>query len=85
MSPDRRRLAKVIDPTSATDDLPELTDPLVVVAFEGWNDAGDAATGAVEHLELIWDAKPLAALRAPSVAEVRRSRRDGAADVGLQG
>ena len=35
---------------------------MVVVAFEGWNDAGDAATGAVEHLELIWDAKPLAAL-----------------------
>src|SRR3954464_8728369 len=59
---DRRRLAGVIDPTSAADDLPQLTDPLVVVAFEGWNDAGDAATGAVEHLELIWDAKPLAAL-----------------------
>jgi hypothetical protein len=52
----------VIDPTSTSDDLPPLTDPLVVVAFEGWNDAGDAATGAVEHLELIWDAKPLAAL-----------------------
>ncbi len=44
------------------DSLPELTDPVVVAAFEGWNDAGDAATGAVEHLELIWDATPLAAL-----------------------
>ena len=44
------------------DSLPELTDPVVVAAFEGWNDAGDAATGAVEHLELIWDASPLAAL-----------------------
>jgi hypothetical protein len=52
----------VIDPKSAADDLPELDDPVVVVAFEGWNDAGDAATGAVEHLELIWDADPLAAL-----------------------
>jgi proteasome assembly chaperone (PAC2) family protein len=60
--PDRRRLARVIEPKSTADDLPQLTDPLVVVAFEGWNDAGDAATGAVEHLELIWDAKPLAAL-----------------------
>jgi proteasome assembly chaperone (PAC2) family protein len=59
---DRRRLAKVIDPTSTSADLPELTDPMVVVAFEGWNDAGDAATGAVEHLELTWNAKPLAAL-----------------------
>jgi len=52
----------VIDPQSPSEDLPQLSDPLVVVAFEGWNDAGDAATGAVEHLELIWDAKPLAAL-----------------------
>jgi proteasome assembly chaperone (PAC2) family protein len=52
----------VIDPKSTADDLPELDDPVVVVAFEGWNDAGDAATGAVEHLELIWDAEPLAAL-----------------------
>src|ERR671926_133747 len=51
-----------MDPKSAAADLPELTDPVVVVAFEGWNDAGDAATGAVEHLELIWDATPLAAL-----------------------
>src|SRR5688572_527520 len=61
-TPDRRRLAEVIDPTSAAEDLPQLNDPLVVVAFEGWNDAGDAATGAVEHLELTWKAKPLAAL-----------------------
>ncbi|WP_137159115.1 PAC2 family protein [Blastococcus sp. CCUG 61487] len=52
----------MIDPKSTSDDLPDLTDPVVVAAFEGWNDAGDAATGAVEHLELIWDAKPLAAL-----------------------
>ncbi|MGY1812440.1 PAC2 family protein [Blastococcus sp. SYSU D00820] len=52
----------MIDPKSAPEDLPELTDPVVVVAFEGWNDAGDAATGALEHLELIWDATPLAAL-----------------------
>ena len=38
---------------------PELTNPVLVAAFEGWNDAGDAATGAVEHLELVWDAQPL--------------------------
>jgi proteasome assembly chaperone (PAC2) family protein len=41
---------------------PELADPMMIAAFEGWNDAGDAATGAVEHLELIWDAKPLTSL-----------------------
>jgi proteasome assembly chaperone (PAC2) family protein len=43
-------------------DLPTLRDPVLVAAFEGWNDAADAATGAVEHLELIWDAEPLAEL-----------------------
>jgi proteasome assembly chaperone (PAC2) family protein len=42
--------------------VPELVDPLLVAAFEGWNDAGDAATAAVEHLESIWSATPLAAL-----------------------
>ena len=36
-----------------------LRDPVVVAAFEGWNDAGDAATAAVEHLELVWEARPL--------------------------
>ena len=38
---------------------PELVDPIVVAAFEGWNDAGDAASGAIEHLELVWDAQPI--------------------------
>lgn len=38
---------------------PELIEPVLVAAFEGWNDAGDAASGAVEHLELVWDAQPL--------------------------
>ena len=44
------------------EDWPELTAPVLVGAFEGWNDAGDGATSGVEHLELIWDAKPLAAI-----------------------
>ncbi|MFI5045784.1 MAG: PAC2 family protein [Acidimicrobiia bacterium] len=29
---------------------PELRNPLLVAAFEGWNDAGDAATGAADWL-----------------------------------
>lgn len=52
----------MIDPKSTSADLPELTDPMVVVAFEGWNDAGDAATMAVEHLEQVWSATPVLAL-----------------------
>lgn len=32
---------------------------MVVCAFEGWNDAGDAATAAIEHLQLTWEATEL--------------------------
>ena len=32
---------------------PDLTAPVLIAAFEGWNDAGDAATGVVEHLDRI--------------------------------
>lgn len=38
---------------------PALREPVLIAAFEGWNDAADAATTAVEHLALIWDATPL--------------------------
>jgi proteasome assembly chaperone (PAC2) family protein len=39
-----------------------LRAPVLVAAFEGWNDAGDAATSAVEHLEQSWEAQAVAAL-----------------------
>ncbi len=42
--------------------VPELVDPVLIAAFEGWNDAGDAATAAVEHLERTWSATLLAML-----------------------
>ncbi|MGB3894023.1 PAC2 family protein [Mycolicibacter sinensis] len=38
---------------------PELRDTIVVAAFEGWNDAGDAASDAVQHLNDIWEARLL--------------------------
>ena len=41
------------------DGVPDLDDPVLVAAFEGWNDAGEAATGVVEHLEEAWQAVPL--------------------------
>ena len=36
-----------------------LVDPVMIAAFEGWTDAGEAASSALEHLELTWDAEPL--------------------------
>ena len=38
---------------------PELHNTIVVAAFEGWNDAGDAASDALEHLDAIWEADPI--------------------------
>ena len=40
-------------------DLPELSNTIIVAAFEGWNDAGDAASDALEHLDAIWEAEPI--------------------------
>ncbi len=36
--------------------------PVLVAAFEGWNDAGDAATGAIEHLWERWNATTIASI-----------------------
>jgi proteasome assembly chaperone (PAC2) family protein len=35
---------------------PTLDRPILIAAFDGWNDAGDAATWAVRHLAQRWDA-----------------------------
>jgi len=37
-------------------------ESLLVAAFEGWNDAGSAASHALEHLAHIWNAQEYAAL-----------------------
>jgi proteasome assembly chaperone (PAC2) family protein len=34
--------------------IPILRDPLMVIAFSGWNDGAEAATGAIEHLLSAW-------------------------------
>ena len=39
---------------------PTLRRPVVVAAFTGWNDAGDAASNSVRHLVESWGATPLA-------------------------
>ncbi len=44
------------------EDLPELHEPVMIAAFEGWNDAGEAASAVIEHLADIWDAEPIAAM-----------------------
>ena len=40
----------------------ELRDPVLIAAFRGWNDAGDAASFAAEHLARAWSAERLASI-----------------------
>ncbi|WP_040160850.1 PAC2 family protein [Mobilicoccus massiliensis] len=44
------------------EDLPELRRPIVVAAFEGWNDAGEAASSVIAHLADVWGAEAVAAV-----------------------
>jgi proteasome assembly chaperone (PAC2) family protein len=39
---------------------PNLHRPVLIAAFEGWNDAGDASSNAVRWLHERWDAEPFA-------------------------
>ena len=45
-------------------ELPVLRKPMLIAAFRGWNDAGEAATLAVRHLIESWSAQPFASIDA---------------------
>ncbi len=40
----------------------KLRSPILVAAFRGWNDAGDAATFAAQHLGKVWSAEKIASI-----------------------
>jgi proteasome assembly chaperone (PAC2) family protein len=44
------------------EEYPPLRAPILIAAFEGWNDAADAASGVLDHLIKVWDAKLVAAI-----------------------
>ncbi len=44
------------------DDVRDLVDPVVIAAFEGWNDAGDAASSVIDHLMEVWSAEVIGAI-----------------------
>ncbi|GIL34462.1 PAC2 family protein [Phycicoccus sp. DTK01] len=44
------------------EDIGDLHDPVMIAAFEGWNDAGEAASSVLEHLADVWGAEVVAAL-----------------------
>lgn len=44
------------------EDVPELRSPVLIAAFEGWNDAADAASSVIDHLMKVWNARVVAAI-----------------------
>ncbi len=53
---------------------PRLRAPVLVAAFTGWNDAGDAASLAVKYLGDGWDASPLASVDPEEFFEFQATR-----------
>jgi proteasome assembly chaperone (PAC2) family protein len=43
-------------------DRPRLRRPVLIAAFEGWNDAADSASTAVRYLRDLWSAQPFATI-----------------------
>ncbi len=44
------------------EDVAPLVRPVMIAAFEGWNDAAGAATGVLDHLIDVWDARLVGAI-----------------------
>ena len=44
------------------EDIDDLVEPVVIAAFEGWNDAADAASSVIDHLIKVWDARIIGAI-----------------------
>jgi proteasome assembly chaperone (PAC2) family protein len=44
------------------EEIDDLVEPVVIAAFEGWNDAADAASAVVDHLIKVWDARIIGAI-----------------------
>ncbi len=44
------------------EDVAPLRSPVLIAAFEGWNDAADAASGVLDHLLKVWDSTLVAVI-----------------------
>jgi hypothetical protein len=56
------------------DDRPQLRQPVLVAAFEGWNDAGNAASETVAYLSRAWDGSKFAAFDSEELFDFTSSR-----------
>ena len=51
-----------------------LRDPVLLAAFEGWNDAADAASATLDHLATVWKARTVASLDADDYYDFQVNR-----------
>src|SRR6516165_11015091 len=56
------------------DSRPELRQPTMIAAFDGWTDAGNAATGAASYLSKRWGAEPFASIEAEEFFDFTQRR-----------
>jgi proteasome assembly chaperone (PAC2) family protein len=74
----------VIEFEGSRDELPELLNPVMLCAFEGWNDAGDAASGAILHLEDVWSATQIGAFDPEDYYDFQVNRPEVAIEDGVR-
>ena len=60
--PRDRGLRPRLDGVIELEEIDGLVDPVVIAAFEGWNDAADAASSVVDHLMRVWNARIVGAI-----------------------
>ncbi|MDH4169778.1 MAG: PAC2 family protein [Acidimicrobiia bacterium] len=53
---------------------PDLRRPVLICAFEGWNDAGEAASSAASFLVRRWNGEPLASIEAEDFYDFTTAR-----------
>ncbi len=53
---------------------PRLRTPVVIAAFAGWNDAGEAASNAGHHLADVWTTRPFATIDAEDFYDFSSTR-----------
>lgn len=64
-------------------ELPSLRRPVLICAFSGWNDGGQGATMAVEHLQEIWEATTFAEIDPEGFMDFQATRPTVVLDEGL--
>ncbi|MGA8258195.1 MAG: PAC2 family protein [Nocardioides sp.] len=64
------------------EDTPDLVDPVVIAAFEGWNDAADSASSVVDHLMKVWGARVVGAIDPEEFYDFQVNRPMVGTDVG---